>query len=336
MGITEPIENNVDEMDAESRVAYYEDSEFDQSDSCAFTKWLESIKLDAEETVAADDNGDRDNLMHNRPFAIHFLHLCKTMLLWSGIGCDLFKSSNKTASSANVESTFKNIKQTLRNEIPTSVDSFVKQRLDMIAGEVKKASQKYITFVGALPASSKSVSAIALEPPTNECIACKNNHAPSGAHKCITCGKNVHVLPECSVSIGDQEGHGQKRICKACSLSSKRKLSDDPVVKPSKKVVKSQDSIEMNYTEKWGKKKETHKKTKQSKYLKTDPLWKLKMSINTNDVPNIGILANGNILKTIYKIDGESVALENTCPFDAVLQVSFKISIKIIKMEICI
>lgn len=53
-----------------------------------------------------------------------------------------------------------------------------------------------------------------------ECPACKNNDLPSGAHKCYICEKNVHVLDACSKSAGEEEGFGEKRICRACQQMS--------------------------------------------------------------------------------------------------------------------
>lgn len=51
---------------------------------------------------------------------------------------------------------------------------------------------------------------------STKCPACINDK-PTGAYKCSECGKNVHVLAECSVSNGDREGYGEKRICTSCS-----------------------------------------------------------------------------------------------------------------------
>lgn len=41
------------------------------------------------------------------------------------------------------------------------------------------------------------------------CPACNDKNWPSGAHTCISCGKNVHILDLCSLSIGDTEGYGE-------------------------------------------------------------------------------------------------------------------------------
>lgn len=109
---------------------------------------------------------------------------------------------------------------------------------------------------------------------SNECIACNNNDLPTGAHTCIACGKNVHILPGCSFSLNESEGYGEKRICKSCMVSKKRKsISLDGKMATSTKIVKSQQSIEMNYEEQWGKKK----RVKSSRYLQPDPMWSVRM-----------------------------------------------------------
>lgn len=123
-------------------------------------------------------------------------------------------------------------------------------------------------------------------------------------------------MPECSIAIGDSEGYGERRLCKLCSL---KRISN------ADETLKSQESIEMNYKEKWAKKKST----KKSYYLKADPLYDKKMALDTNTTSKaskIPILINGNCSTTIHKIDGKHVALENTCSFDSVIQVSFIIS----------
>lgn len=107
MGIEEPSSISDDDETDETRCRfYYEEMEFENYLSCTYTKWIENIDLDAKEMVTYDDNGNRDNLMYNPPFATHFLYLCRTMLLWSGICCHIFNSSDVTASSGNAETNF--------------------------------------------------------------------------------------------------------------------------------------------------------------------------------------------------------------------------------------
>lgn len=77
---------------------------------------------------------------------------------------------------------------------------------------------------------------------TNTCIACKEGNFPTGAHTCIKCNKNVHILPGCSFSIGSEEGYGTKRICISCHSIEQ-------------KSTQSQEAKAMNMVEKWGPKK---------------------------------------------------------------------------------
>ncbi|CAB0038019.1 unnamed protein product [Trichogramma brassicae] len=51
-----------------------------------------------------------------------------------------------------------------------------------------------------------------------KCQACENGHEPS-QHKCLMCSKYVHIIDECSKSIGQEEGSGEKRLCNECDKS---------------------------------------------------------------------------------------------------------------------
>ncbi|XP_011312551.1 uncharacterized protein [Fopius arisanus] len=50
-----------------------------------------------------------------------------------------------------------------------------------------------------------------------ECLICAAGHLPTGGHKCEKCNLPVHIIPPCSVSIGDEEGYGEKRLCNGCN-----------------------------------------------------------------------------------------------------------------------
>lgn len=236
-------------------------------------------------------------------------------MLWSGICCKLFGSPNITSSSGNAECSFKIIKQSLAEVIPTSVDIFVTRHLDLLNSDVVEASQKYITLVGADPRDrinevndNEQQSSTLTESDdmqsdhteneeiSNNCPACKNGDAPSGAHKCIKCGKNVHIFSECSESIGDDERFGERRICKTCSISNKRKVFSPMSERETKKQKKSQESKEMNYQEQWGKKK--NKRTKKSIYLQADPKWSSKTFIDPK-AQKFRNLENGLIRKSL-------------------------------------
>lgn len=136
------------------------------------------------------------------------------------------------------------------------------------------------------------------------CPACINNDLPTGAHKCSECGKNIHVLEECSLSCGDNEGYDEKRMCLSCS-----------------KNVNVRNVIsEMGYTigtrENWNKRP---KKVKKSKYILKAP--NCVLNTNTDKKVKIGFLINGNLSNTVYQIRGRPVALKNTCAFDSIAQV---------------
>lgn len=147
-----------------------------------------------------------------------------------------------------------------------------------------------------------------------------NNVSASNVTGCIAC-INKHFPDGCSISIEDEEGHGEKRICTLCSNDSTKSRSskrprpvpvDDsvPVDNFSAELVKS-----LNNKEKWNKRK----KSKQSSYLHPVPNWDLVFDVDKK--VKIGLLSNGNISKTIYNVNGEAVALRNTCAFDSIVQV---------------
>lgn len=141
-------------------------------------------------------------------------------------------------------------------------------------------------------------------------VGCQNGGEPGGAHRCIECEKAVHILPCCSISIGDEEGYGEKRLCNACAGAQKT-LETQSSVPPVSQAVS-----EMAYNETWNKKKEK----KESKYLKPAPNWNLNNNIQKK--VKLGILQNGNLKNTTYRINKQTVALTNTCSFDSTCQVN--------------
>lgn len=145
------------------------------------------------------------------------------------------------------------------------------------------------------------------------CVACDNNDLPSGAHTCSMCQKKVHILPGCSVSIGEEEGFGEKRICRSCSTGSSR--SSLRLRSRSQKTTESQRSNEMNSKEQWNK----QKKIKRSNYIKPSPFWDL--VTNVNKKVRLGFLSNGLTSKTIHYANKIPISLTNTCAFDSTTQV---------------
>lgn len=88
------------------------------------------------------------------------------------------------------------------------------------------------------------------------CQACEDGNKPTGAHKCIKCNKLVHLLAECSISCGDSEGYGEKRICISCSSGP---TNHQNVQK------------QLNDTEKWSKRK----RSTRTSYMAPVPNWNL-------------------------------------------------------------
>lgn len=92
--------------------------------------WSDDIEHEARDT-AAEDDGNRDNIMENGPFAKHLLRLLKMLPLFSRISNKFFNSSFSTGTSWSSETWFENLKQMHAEEIPCSVDEFIKQDIKL-------------------------------------------------------------------------------------------------------------------------------------------------------------------------------------------------------------
>lgn len=64
----------------------------------------------------------------------------------------------------------------------------------------------------------------------SKCFACTRGDLPTGLHKCDNCHKAIHLLDGCSVSIGDNEGCGEKRRCIDCFKVSKTNTNSQSAV----------------------------------------------------------------------------------------------------------
>lgn len=117
-----PVQEWIDQLDRQTSIEVYENND-DESD--------------------ANENG-----WENMNFVQYLLRLSKSIVLWTGI-CSSFFNAPNTASSANVESYFKNVKQTLNSIIPCRVDEFVCAHIDMMEGLNREASLTYVEFVDA-------------------------------------------------------------------------------------------------------------------------------------------------------------------------------------------
>lgn len=131
--------------------AGFSDEEFDPKsneipETNDLTVWVDDIQHEAQELVSADDHGDRDNILENKPFANYFARLCKQKFpLFSGTSRKFFNSPYSVGSSWSSETHFKNVKQLHGDEIPCSVDQFLKRDLQLSNASVIKASQKMLS-----------------------------------------------------------------------------------------------------------------------------------------------------------------------------------------------
>lgn len=351
---TEISDNDEEKVDEES-----DDEEEENDDSIrdevddgilksqtSLDAWLNDINEKAKNLANAEDDGDRDNIMQNFKFADHLLRLCKLLPLWSCVNGKHF-GIYQESSSANAESYFADLKLTMGDTIPCRVDLFLPQHMDLIDGMIKKASQRYITFVDAssmitpieeteaemslssiefsndcIASSSKltltptketetEISSSSIEP-SNDCIACSNGDMPTGLHKCVQCNKNVHIFDGCSIGINDEEGCGEKRLCVQCAT----KVPNDQKKDGKERKV----APEMHETEGWDRSKNRNKK---ATYATPARNWNLNKNINKTT--KVGLLQNaGN--QPARKVQKKTISLKNTCAFDTIVQVRSKIS----------
>jgi hypothetical protein len=171
--------------------------------------------------------------------------------------------------------------------------------------------------------------------PAYACIACAMGNFPEGAHKCLECGRGVHLISECSILIGEK-GYGEQRLCRRCmekptatsSSSTKnnfeRATNSPQVEKKVEEYIGEMAALE-NWKGKGGPSSDRGlpiKKRKKSFYLTTSPEWRLMDDSKLKGKVKIGLLKNGNAhsLKAV-KIGKELLSLRNTCAYDSVVQV---------------
>lgn len=112
-------------------------------------KWLNEFDDRSNDTCYDTCYDGEKNTLYNPAFVPFLLNLCKTLVLWSAVNAKMFKADVNANSSANVESYFKDVKMSLKDEIPCRADEFISAHIDMINGMVIDASQYYVDFVDA-------------------------------------------------------------------------------------------------------------------------------------------------------------------------------------------
>lgn len=342
--MSEQIEEYNEKNESDSRYVSEQSILFSEyaDETSSLALWLKDIVEEVKMAIQDGDDGDRDNIMYNEPFAEHFLRLCKLLPLWCGVTCKVFFATSVTSSSANVESYFKDVKHTLKDIIPASADVFLQHHMDGIDDSIITASQKYakiikmnITEKSQQLADSEDLgknvaydddpvlgflnpfnqeeedectigSNVEVEGNSSgaatECIACLDGNHPTGAHTCVKCHKNVHILDGCSFPIGsEEEGHGSKRICASCH-SNEQSATQQKIAK------------EMNTKESWKPKKQ---RVKKSIYLQKNPAFNL---MSDTKKCRIALLKNGSKFLAARRVNGKNVVFANTCAFDAIAQ----------------
>lgn len=153
-GINNSQKSRVDELLTSADNNYDNGKENDEVDDVyqndLKTEWnarLENINQQALNEAKMNDQGNHTNAYWNTNFAKHFLRLCQTILLWSCVACKHFGVEPKPSSTANVESYFSDTKNCLSQIIPSRLDKFIIEHIDMIDGMIKNASLKYVKSV---------------------------------------------------------------------------------------------------------------------------------------------------------------------------------------------
>lgn len=289
--------------------------------------WATKIDLEVNKLIT---EGDEPNPYFFPSLAKKILDDSKEMPMWSCVVRDHFGYGHVPASSAIVESDFNNLKsRLLKKKVGFRADVFVQLHLDYLNGHSKLISgeqkSKDNESDSPVDASTRISSPVKPRPISEiECLACKNGNLPTGAHRCVVCSSQVHILEECSVSVpGEEEGYGERRICRNCSFRS---------------AIETEECMSQSITEKWGgyenqehgenscQKTKKKKKTKKSFYLqKNFKETDFPVPVITGKSSHLAILKNGNSSTSKYHvINGIKYSLENTCAFDSFTQVIVK------------
>lgn len=111
-------------------------------------RWLKSLeeKVKKYNEYSPDETSSniRDNLYVALEFIPYFMKLCSRIPLWTSVMNEYFKSSNKTSSSADVESQHNIIKNIIfsKEKLPIRLDSFMQKYTQAIKGDMNVAVAK--------------------------------------------------------------------------------------------------------------------------------------------------------------------------------------------------
>lgn len=285
-------------------------------------------------------------------FSVNICSVCANQFLFCGLCSKLFNSPD-TASSANVESYFKNVKQSLSSVIPCRVDKLVCAHIEMMNGLVKESSLTYVNFIDAAGGLSNVLNNeleslgydseselinygkndnAELNLPTNdfEDELTQNNESHLDnqlATNCVACKNGdaptgAHKCIKCAKFV---------HIFDGCSLS----CGEDEgygegricvaCFKPVPKPTSTRRSVTppakttakvLNEKEKWGKKRARSAHS----YLNPVRNWNVDQRVQSK--PKINMFLNGSLSTTTHKVGKEYVVARNTCAFDSICQVN--------------
>lgn len=134
-----------------SSVDLYDWDTYDVPSNSNICVWLETLEKRARNMLLKSSKGNRDNIMYNPGIINDLSRLCRLLPMWSAVAMTIFHAEDKTASSTHVECYFKNVKQSLDDAIPCSVDVFVQRNIEMNNGAMKIASVKHIQLNSQMP-----------------------------------------------------------------------------------------------------------------------------------------------------------------------------------------
>lgn len=314
--------------------------------------WIIDIDKEATKTAESNDDGDRDNVLENRPFAKHFIRLCKMLPLWSGISNQFFHSPNVVGSSWSSETNFKNVKQLHEGKIPCGVDEFLKRDIQLVNSGVIIASRRYISTKKISKSTTKipevenehctpdelSQSQTISEMNFEEYWQRKKENTPSKIplFHGSTSVSNTPLPKRKKLTMNENEPIETTKKCIACSQGDfptglhkciicmkpvhlfdgcSESIGDEEGCGEERKCIECVNKTQSK--QQTSQIKPKSKGIKSSKYMKTNPNW------NLCSIPNkfkIAHLSNGSLSKTMSTVKGEKIMLTNTCAFDSITQ----------------
>lgn len=278
---------------------------FDDKSQNFWTRWGMTIEKSVDKCMT---EGDRENAHFSPRFADWLMEHIAWLPLWSSIKRDNFGYGRVPASSASVESDFNHLKNRVLNDVtlPIRADDFLEKHLNFLRGNMSivDATAKAIDN-SQEPSLPMDATATDSETLINHCPICADGIQPT-AHFCVVCRKGVHIVFDCSIPVaGDEEGYGQKRLCKSCQKIDNNTLSS---------LISSQE------IENWRGLGRSTSKKKKSYYLRND--FHKNEFIVHEKIKSMPIIKNGHDMQLkAIRLLNKNISLTNTCGFDSLFQV---------------